>query len=304
MEEAIAFAPAHITGFFQIFDESADSLSIGSRGAGVSLSMGVKTLVKIRRFSGSFFRISINGVVSDVANVSEQVVKAFRSRFKEMEDFEILVDHRTEVPVGTGFGTSGAAALSLALALNKALGLSLSWMEAAQLAHVAEVECRTGLGTVIAETFGGAEIRVKAGAPGVGEIKHMLVPKDTMIASLVFGPLSTRTLLADQKTRKRVNELGGKFVDKLLKESTIANFLRLSRQFAEHIGLITDRTRNALNLADSTGLVCSVPMFGEAVFTLGRHESFKELFETFRKHGLNGQTLVSGIDLEGARVLE
>jgi pantoate kinase len=304
MEEAIAFAPAHITGFFQIFDESADSLSNGSRGAGVSLSMGVKTLVKIRRFSGSFFRISINGVVSDVANVSEHVVKAFRSRFKEMEDFEILVDHRTEVPVGTGFGTSGAAALSLALALNKALGLSLSWMEAAQLAHVAEVECRTGLGTVIAEMLGGAEIRVKAGAPGVGEIKHMLVPKDTMVASLVFGPLSTRTLLADQETRKRVNELGGKFVDKLLKESTIANFLKLSRQFAEHIGLITDRTRNALNLADSTGLVCSVPMFGEAVFTLGRHESFKELFETFRKYGLNGQTLVSRIDFEGARVLE
>ncbi|HML03616.1 MAG TPA: hypothetical protein VK487_09640 [Candidatus Bathyarchaeia archaeon] len=261
-------------------------------------------MVKMRRSSGSFFRISINGVVSDAANVSERVVKAFRFRFKEMEDFEILVDHRTEVPIGTGFGTSGAAALSLALALNKALGLGLSRMEAAQLAHVAEVECRTGLGTVIAETFGGAEIRVKAGAPGVGEIKQMPVPEDAMIASLVFGPLSTRTLLADQETRKRVNELGGKLVDKLLKESTIANFLLLSRKFAEHIGLITDRTRNVLNLTDSTGLVCSVPMFGEAVFTLGRHESLKELFEIFRKHGLNGQTLVSGIDLEGARVLE
>jgi pantoate kinase len=304
MEEAIAFAPAHITGFFQIFDESADSLSIGSRGAGVSLSMGVKTIVKIRRFSGSFFQISINGAVSHSASVSEHVVKAFRSRLKEIEDFEILVDHRTQVPIGTGFGTSGAAALSLALALNKALGLNLSRMEAAQLGHLAEVECRTGLGTVIAETFGGAEIRVKAGAPGVGEIKQMLVPKDTMIASLVFGPLSTKTLLADQKTRKRVNELGGKLVDKLLKESTTANFLKLSRQFAEHIGLITDKTRKALNLADSTGLVCSVPMFGEAVFTLGRQDSFKELFETFRKHCLNGRTLVSGIDFEGARALE
>jgi pantoate kinase len=304
MEEASAFAPCHITGFFQIFDESANALNVGSTGAGVSLSLGVKTLVKVRRSSENFFQVFINGAVSDSADVSEHVIKAFRSRFKEVENFKILVDHYTEIPLGAGFGTSGAAALSLALALDKALDLSLSKMEAAQLAHVAEVECRTGLGTVIAETFGGVEIRVKPGAPGVGEIRQMPVPKDMMIASLVFGPLSTKNLLADQRTRKRVNELGGKLVDKLLKESTIANFLKLSRQFAEHVGLITDKTRNALNLADRTDLVCSVPMFGEAVFTVGGQESFEELFETFHKRSLDGRILVSEIDFEGARVLE
>jgi pantoate kinase len=304
IKEAVAFAPCHITGFFQIFDESRNPLNMGSRGAGVSLSQGVKTLVRIRRSSESFFQISINGVVSNSADVSMHVVKAFRSRFKEMENFEILVEHYTEVQSGAGFGTSGAVALSLALALNKVLDLSLSRVEAAQLAHIAEVECKTGLGTVIAETFGGAEIRVKPGAPGVGEIKQMSVPKDIMVASLVFGPLSTKNLLTDQKTRRRVNELGGKLVDNLLKESTIKNFMRLSRQFAEHVRLITDKTRNALNLANHTGLVCSMPMFGEAIFTLGKRESFKELFETFRKHGLGGQILLSKVDFEGARVLE
>ena len=303
MEEASAFAPCHITGFFQIFDDSAYALNVGSRGAGVSLSLGVKTLVRIRPSSESFFQVSMNGIVSDSADVSQHVVESFRSRFKEMEKFEILVDHRTEAPLGAGFGTSGAAALSLALALNKVLRLSLSRMEAAQLAHVAEVECRTGLGTVIAETFGGAEIRVKPGAPGIGEIRQMPVPTDIVMASLVFGPLSTRNLLADRKTRKRVNELGGKLVDKLLSEPTLANFLKLSRQFAEHVGIITGQTENALKWADSTNFVCSVPMFGEAIFTLGRRESFKELFEIFRKHDLNGRTLISGIDFEGARVL-
>jgi pantoate kinase len=303
MEEASAFAPCHVTGFFQIFDESANALNVGSKGAGVSLSQGVKTLVKIRRSPRNFFQVSINGVVSYSAHVSEHVVKAFRSSFKVMENFEILVDHYTEVPSGAGFGTSGAAALSLALALNEALGLSLSKIEAAQLAHIAEVECKTGLGTILSETYGGVEIRIKPGAPGVGEIKQMPVPKDTMIASLVFGPLSTKSLLTDHRTRKRVNELGGKLVDKLVKEPTIANFLKLSRQFAEHVGLITDKTRNALNLADTTSLVCSMPMFGEAIFTLGTRESFKELSETFRKQGLDGQILVSEIDFEGARVL-
>ena len=304
MEGASALAPCHITGFFQIFDESVNPLRVGSIGAGVSLNLGVKTLVKVMPSSQSLFQVFINGVVSDSANVSEHVLKAFKSRFKERENFEILVYHNTTIPVGAGFGTSGAAALSLALALNKALDLDLPRIEAAQLAHVAEVECRTGLGTVIAETFGGAEIRVKPGAPGVGEIKQMTVPKDTVIASLVFGPLSTKNLLADPETRKRVNELGGKLVPKLLEESTVTNFLKLSRQFAEHVGLVTIKTKNALSLADSTDLVCSVPMFGDAVFTLGRRELIEELFETFRKHDLRGQTIISEIDFEGARVLE
>ena len=304
MEEAGAFAPCHITGFFQIFDKSTDALDIGSRGAGVSLSMGVKSRVRVEHSSKSLFRISINDVVSGSADVSEHVVKTFRSRFKDIESFKISVDHQTEVPLGAGFGTSGASALSLALALNKVFGLGLSRIEAAQLAHVAEIDCKTGLGTVIAETFGGGEIRVKPGAPGIGEIKEMPVPEDMMIASLVFGPSSTKNSLADQETRKRVNELGGKLVDKLLNEPTVANFLKLSRQFAEHVGLITEKTRNALKLADSTNLVCSVPMFGEALFTLGGHGSFKELFETLHKHDLNGRVLVSGVDFEGARVLE
>jgi pantoate kinase len=304
MEEARAFAPCHITGFFQIFDTSANALDVGSRGAGVSLSLGIKTLVKIKRSSESLFRISLNNVVSGSADVSEHVLKTFRSRFKEMESSKISVDHQTEVPLGAGFGTSGAAALSLALALNKALRLGLSRIEAAQLAHVAEVECKTGLGTVIAETFGGGEIRVKPGAPGIGEIKEMPIPKDMIIASLVFGPSSTKNFLADQRTRKRVNELGGKLVDRLVNEPNIANFLNLSRQFAEHIGLITEKTRKALDLADKTNFVCSMPIFGEAIFTIGEGESLKELFKTLHEQDVDGQIVISKVDFEGARVLE
>jgi pantoate kinase len=304
MEEARAFAPSHITGFFQIFDTSANALDVGSKGAGVSLSLGVKTRVKIKRSSESLFRISINNVVSGSADVSEHVLKTFRSRFKEMESFKISVDHQTEVPLGAGFGTSGAAALGLALALNEALRLGLSRIEAAQLAHLAEIECKTGLGTVIAETFGGGEIRVKPGAPGIGEIKRMPIPKDMIIESLVFGPSSTKNFLADQKTRERVNELGGKLVDRLVNEPTVANFLKLSRQFAEHIGLITDKTRKALDLADKTNFVCSMPIFGEAIFTMGEGESLKELFKTFHKQGVDGQIVISKVDFEGARVLD
>jgi len=302
MDEARAFAPCHITGFFQILDETASALKAGSRGAGVSFCKGVETQIKAKHSSRDL-RVFINGVAVDSAEVSEHVVDAFSSRFKEMDNLEIIVEHHVKVPLGAGFGTSGAAALSLALALNDALGLGLSRIEAAQLAHVAEVECKTGLGTVIAETLGGVEIRVKPGAPGIGEIKQVPVPKDTAVACLVFGPLSTRRLLSDSVTRKRVNELGGKLVDSLVNEPSIANFMQLSRQFAEHVGLITSTVRDVLELADDVGSVCSMPMFGESVFMLAQRESLDELLRIFHEHCSGGQVFVSNVDFQGARVL-
>lgn len=238
MKEAAAFAPCHVTGVFQIFDESADALCVGSKGAGVSLNLGVRTTVNIRKDQGHRLRVNINNRESNSAQVSKHVVNAFLSRFGEPES-DMIVQHQIEAPMGAGFGTSGAAALGLALALNEALCLGMSRTDAAQLAHVAEVECKTGLGTVIAETYGGLEIRVKPGAPGIGIIERLPVPRDAVVACQVFGPLSTRKFLTDPETRTRINTVGGELVKELIKAPSIENFMRLSRQFAEHVGLIT-----------------------------------------------------------------
>lgn len=304
MKEAIAFSPCHITGFFQIFDQPANSLFAGSRGAGVSLSRGVETLVKVKKALKSSIQVRINGFASNSAEVSKHVVDAFLSRFKQMENFEIIVEHHVKVPIGAGFGTSGAAALSLALALNNVFGLGMSKIDAAQLAHIAEVECKTGLGTVIAEIFGGVTIRVKPGAPGIGELKHVPVPKGYVLACLTFGSLSTKKFLTDEEVRKRINEFGGKLVDELVEEPCVTNFLKFSRQFAEHVGLITEKVRRVLDAADDTRFVCSMPMFGESVFTLIERESLGELLKIFRKYGSDGRIIVSEIDFKGARLLK
>jgi len=303
MKEAKAFAPCHITGLFQILDQSTSALHIGSRGAGVSLNRGVETVVEARKASESSLRVDVNGFVSGSAEVSRHVVDVFLSRFKEMDNFETNVKHHFDVPVGAGLGTSGAAALSLALALNEAFDLDMSKIEAAQLAHVAEVECRTGLGTVIAETFGGVEIRVKPGAPGIGEVRCLHVPNDAVVACLAFGPLSTREFLSDEKVRRRINELGGKLVNELIEAPTTTNFLNFSRQFAEHVGLITDKVRHVLDATDDAGITCSMPMFGESVFTLVEQENVGQLLQIFRNPGSGRRIIVSEIDQQGARLL-
>lgn len=303
MNEATAFSPCHITGFFSICDQVADPLHTGSLGAGVALSQGIETTVRIEEADKNSVTVAINGVPQKRAFVSEYVAHSLLSRRNSDRKLGLKIDHCVQMPVGAGFGTSGAAALGLSLALAQIIDPEVTRIEAAQVAHVAEVECKTGLGTVIAEAYGGLEMRTKAGAPGIGKVRRIPVPRSSVIACLAFGPLPTSKFLSDHMTRKRVNELGSKFTEELKKESEPSNFLKLSRRFAEHVGLISERMRKVLVATDREGFVCSMPMFGESIFTLTDRESLQDLLDLFDKNSMGGKIIASNIDFEGARLL-
>ena len=303
MREFAAFSPGHITGIFRVHDQPEDPLRKGSWGAGVSITIGVTTRLHIRNSSRNSFKIRINGETAKSAKVSEHLINTFFSHAKK--NYKIIVDHDVEVPIGSGFGSSGAGALSLALALNEAFGLGFSRTEAAQVAHIAEVECKTGLGTVIAEASGGLEIRTEPGAPGVGEVKNIPVDDDYVVACVSFGPISTREILTDEELRQRINEFGGKLLYQLIAEPKPHVFMNLSREFAEYVGLISPRIRKILRETDSEGLTCSMAMLGESVFSLVKRDELEELLKIFRKHAPSEHSIIlSGIDFQGARLLE
>ena len=283
-------------------DQPNDPLLKGSRGAGVSITQGVTTMVRVEKSALTSIKITINGNATNSALVSERVVNAFLSLAGESH--KVLVEHDVKVPTGCGFGSSGAGALSLALVLNKVFNLNLSRLEAAQIAHVAEVECKTGLGTVIAETFGGLEIRVKQGAPGVGQIESIPIDEDYVVACLDLGSISTKKILTDETFRQRINRFGGNLVDELTKNPSPGNFMVLSRKFAEHAGLISKRLRAVLEETDSAGLTCSMAMLGETVFSIVKRDQVKEVQEIFSKHASSeGNVIVADIDFKGARLL-
>lgn len=302
MKVAEAFSPCHITGFFQIFNRSKDPLYVGSRGSGFSIKEGVKTTVKVERDLKSSYQIKINDVPTGF-EVSEHLLNMYISRFEDIKNFRILVDHKVNVPIGAGFGTSGAAALGLSLALNDLFDLGMSRVEAAQLAHIAEVECKTGLGTVIAETYGGFEIRVKAGAPGVGEIIQVPVPRDNVAFCLIFGPLSTKSLLTDNDVCRRINMLGGKLVDEIVKDPNYSNFMKFSRMFADHVGIMSSEVRKIFKIMDESDFIMSMPMFGDGVFTICRDDLVKDVLGILDDHKFNGKIVLSEIDFDGARIL-
>jgi len=258
--------------------------------------------VQVRESVKSSVQVKINGDLTESAEVSKRVADIFLSLVKA--NYQILVEHDVEVPIGCGLGSSGAGALSLALALNEALGLKLSGIEAAQVAHVTEVKSGTGLGTVIAETFGGMEIRVKPGAPGVGEIKQIETDDNWAVACLCFGPISTKNALTDPETRRAINKFGGNLLDALMKKPQINSFMQFSRRFAESTGLISEKVRKVLIEADSHDFICSMAMFGDTVFSLTKKDEVEELFRIFRKHAQSPQDIVSAeIDFSGARIL-
>ncbi len=302
--KAKAFSPGHITGFFQICDKPNNPLKKGSRGAGVSVSRGVTTNVEVSRTQRTSVSVRINDCITKSAIVSQGVIKRFLE-LTPSKSFDIQVIHDVALPIGYGFGTSGAAALSLSLALNKALNLDLSRTEVAQIAHTVEVESKTGLGTVIAENVGGIEIRVTAGGPDIGRVEILPASGDYMVVCLPFGPISTAQHLEDRKVRQRINEHGDLLTEALRSHPTVENFLQYSRDFAEHIGIITKRVNSVLRETDKAGFTCSTAIFGENVFSLVFPDQVQEISTIFDRFKTSDQdVLIMSVDCEGARLLD
>lgn len=302
MKAAKAFSPAHVTGIFKICDTTDDPRNMGSKGAGVCINQGVYTSVILEKSSKNRMEIWVNKKKTSTAEVSETVAKMFLTEAGARVNLKI--EHMFQVPIGEGFGASGAGALSLALALNEVLDLGLKRVESAEKAHIAEVLCKTGLGTVIAENFGGLEIRTEPGAPGIGKIEKIPISNDHLFVSLSFGGFSTKRALTSQKLRNRINKWGCKLLARILSKPDVENFLLSSREFAERTELISLRICRVLKETDISSIVCSMPIFGEGVFTIVKRSDLEKIVGVFKKYGQMENIIVSEINFEGAKLIE
>jgi pantoate kinase len=294
---ATAFCPAHITGFFKAELGKEDSKQLGSLGAGFSIQKGVKTIVTIRdktKHDISNFAIKVNGFESGDMRVSELVLSRFSTEGKFLD-----ITHEINVPVGYGFGCSAAVALSLAIALNDALECKLSKIKVAQIAHDVEIECKTGLGDVLASYHGGFEIRVKPGAPGIGEVKKINSKERRDVIIICFNPISTKKFLSERISS--INGLGGKMVDKLIQSNDTEEFQDMSLKFAKYVNVITPKMYEVINLLHKNGIKCGVALFGETVFSLVTKNEINKV-KSLLKQFDEGLVISSKIDNSGARL--
>ena len=291
---AIAFAPGHITGFFKAEVKPRKSELKGSIGAGFSIKEGVTTKVKVTSSEKPSFKITTTGYKSDDTQVSQYVAKEFLKIAKGNYFFDI--EHNSRIPIGYGLGSSGAVALSLAFALNKALETNLSRTQEGQIAHNAEIHCKTGLGTVLSSYHGGFEIRTKHGAPGIGSLRKIRTDYSAIV--ICFSPISTKKIIKTELSK--INGLGGKMVSKLLKSRDQMEFLDMSLEFAKYVGVITPQMQEVIDDLNQHGFKCGIAMFGETVFTLVPRSSESETMKILEKY--DGIIIKTEIDKSGARV--
>jgi len=297
--QASAFSPCNITGFFRIHDSFHDPLRVGSTGAAVALANGVTTRVSLRRTRHPSIVSRFNGQRLDGKAVSNEVARIY-SELDE-RSWQVEISHECRFPPGRGYGTSGAGALGLSLALNEAMGLSLSMLEAAQIAHLCEVECRTGLGTVASVFSGGLTVRRVPGAPEIGQVRKLTLPSSLRVVSATFGPISTRRVLADDYLKKTINNCGRALIERFLQDVSYSNFMSISRKFSNCVGLMSSRLRRAMNTLDSSGFSCSMMMLGESLFCLLPREDVSPVEEIFRSNELTPAT--SKVARSGARLI-
>ncbi|MDI6810280.1 MAG: pantoate kinase [archaeon] len=266
------YSPSHITGFFAICDHK-DPLYKGSIGSGIVLEAGCVTEVSLGNNLPENARITINGIAEE-APTTRYVVEHLAGTAA------VCVSTNFEVPVGCGFGASGAGALSTALGLNELLSLNMTVNEVAHVAHCAEVENSTGLGDVMAETCGGVVIRRKPGPPGTGVIDR-IPHRNEKISYVVFGPKLTKAVLAEggEELKRQINEAGKNALKALTRKPTLETFMRASREFSLLSGLMSDTCKDAIEAVDAEGKVASVAMIGEAVFVIGDSEALREFGE-------------------------
>ena len=250
-DDARAFVPGHVTGFFTV-DRVDDPTKTGSRGGGIALSDGVAVTVE----PAAETAVWLNGERIRMDAV-ERVLSALRA--------DARVTTETPLPLGAGFGVSGAMALGTALAANAALDRGLSYNELVTIAHGAEVQAGTGLGDVVAQARGGVPLRLEPGGPQYNYVDA--VPRHARVEYHALGALSTPDVVGgDTET---LTTAGERALSTVVKEPTLATFMQASRQFSREASLLTDEVHEVVSAVIEAGGDAAMAMLGETVFALG-----------------------------------
>ena len=279
MEKAKAFAPGNLSCVFKIISHP-EPTKMHSLGMGFTITEGVVVTVSQHssqttvQFNGNEIRFPT--VVSVVQKLTSQPMR-------------IEID--SPLPLGCGFGLSGAASLATTYALNALLELGKSEEELAMTAHVAEVENRTGLGDVCAQYHGGCLVKLKIGYPLAAE--RLPIPTQPVYYRY-FSSIQTKAILESAERRERINRAADETLQALeiLTKAESVDFnacIRLSKQFSLNSGLLEDtRVQETIREIEDAGGIASMIMLGNAVFST---HPFEGATETQLSSGEKGRLL-------------
>ena len=310
MKTAKAFAPAAISSFFEICDTQngkpiADLERVGARGGGFGLQKGTTTTLTVEKADKNSIQVFINKKLILQNSTTQKVIETLLA--KTSVKYAVMVEHEVQVPVGMGFGTSAAGALNSGLALAEALNLPLTYNQIGKMAHVAEIECQTGLGTVSSLTFGGKCILVTdPGAPGICQTDRITVsPNYVLVAGFFDRKIPKEPIFSSPKRKEDINRIGRATMQKILKKPSVENFLACCWEFSQKADFATENVRRLVGLAEAAGAVgYAQNMLGEAVHCLVVEEKADCVAQAFMQVLPYGNVIVSKLDALGVRLIK
>jgi pantoate kinase len=308
LKTAKAFSPSGISSFFEICDSTpngspiSDLEKVGARGGGFGLQKGTTTRVIISSAETNHIRVFINRKEVPEAETTKLVAQMLLEKVDRT--YDTIVMHKVDVPIGAGFGSSAAGALTTALALSKTLELSMTYNQLGKLAHVAEVKCKTGLGTVGPLMLGGCVLTLEPGAPGIALLDRIPISTDHVVVVGVFGPTPTKEVLSSSEKRGQVNKYGRKTLEDILSEPSLENFLACCLSFAEKTSFLTPRLRGLVKLAEKAGVIGAAQnMVGEAIHAVTTSENVENVVDAFKQALPKEKIIVARVDTQGARLV-
>ncbi|OED30425.1 pantoate kinase [Methanosphaera sp. WGK6] len=267
INEIKVFVPAHITGFFEIIPNNNPYLK-GSKGAGITLDDGVITHTKISDGTGNI-NIYTNNKKEVLNTISLKTIEIIKKKYNlNLSSYDITINHESKLPISAGFGTSAGFALGISFTLPVLLGINITYKQAGEIAHLAEISQSSGLGDVISEIYGGCVIRLKEGAPSYGVIDKIPITRPIYVITKTIGLLETSEIIENPLHQKRINKSGSILLKRILTNPHITNFIKLSRIFANDTQLINSELQEILEILDEESIGSSMAMLGNTAFAL------------------------------------
>ena len=228
---------------------------MGSVGIGCTVNKNVSSRVKKCQKS----KILFNGKSISFPTVSYAIGKLVKQ--------PVEVDIKSPLPLGCGFGISGAATLATIFAVNRLMGLKRTKLHLAQIAHQAEIVNKTGLGTITTQVTGGFLIKESAGFPV--KVQRLPFAGEDIFATII-GPIPKPLILSEKKLILRINKSADKALSviKRDKHPTLAKIIDLSYEFALDSGLLTNTLLKSLidEIRKSSGHA-TMAMLGQVIIS-------------------------------------
>lgn len=301
---AFSFSPASISSFFAPYIVD-DPLKCGAIGGGFPLNVGVKVAVRLDESDeGLCLKSRVNGKIFDSFIVRRVLdLLGLHGGF----NYTIYVDQFIDVPIGCGFGTSGASALAVTMALCKVLNVKMTFMGMARIAHLVDYYCGTGLGTVsgIVGCTGGARLTISPGGPGYAVIDKIFIPEDCYIVSAVFSPIDKRGILKDSSKLSFIESIGRITLNNILSNPTIDNFFKHCREFAFKAGFMTPHLKNVFIGLEKAGFqLFTQNMIGDAIHMLVYPEELDKVKSFLMKFFNIENIIIARVEDRGPRYLD